>query len=442
MDSKLEQQQTTGGQAAQDQGSAAKGAPSALQTQLKASNYAEGAALLSPQTSAPVQRKDAPGAKPAAGTEPAAGTKDAHGAAAAPLADGETVDSQVPPQVSLQNLSVSFTLPAGKTLAGSWTHEVRTSAPTQVTLSVGRDGVELSANPGIFIDAQWPAQNMRVLGAGRRFGQGQTWANVFTVSGMGEGFIDLTGRASTEITKLIDQGIAGTKMAEKGYDPFNDQQVMQTLGAIKANFESLPDAGGGGRAVGAAELTRPSLAATLKMKGAFNQESGGAGVRIPAGGEFTANIIGAGNLAALLAARTPGQAAQAVPISAIHLNSEAIDLTKGGDPIAKLQSIDIARGGQVTLGRFTLLGSGQTAAGFETLFRALVAVVGAAAQGAPPELGVAVAAQRGDLEPQFVQGISKKLIEDGLTAAVRKLVTENRNAIPGVDLAAALGIGG
>jgi len=395
-----------------------------LHSQLKKASFAEGAALLSPQDGAPVQKQDAPRA------------------GAAPQADGQTVDSQVPGQVALQQLSLSFTLPQGKTLVGLWSHEVRTSAPTQVTLTVGRDGVELSANPGIFIDAQWPAQNMRVYGAGRHFAQRQTWANVFTVSGMGEGFIDLTGRASTEIKALIDRGIAGTAMTTRGYDPFSDPNVMQTLGAIKANFESLPEVVSGGQAVGAAELTAPSLAATLRMQSPFSQEAGGAGLSIPAGGEFTATIVGAGNLAGLLAARTPGQAAGAARISAIHLQSEAIELTRGGDPVAKLQGIEIARGGQVTLGRFTLLGNGRTAAGLETLIRVLVSGIGAAAQGAPPEVGVALAAQRGGLEPQFVEGLSRRLIEDGLTTAVRQLVTENRNAVPGVDLAAALGIGG
>lgn len=414
---KLEQRSATTSQAAPRASAEQSRGTSPRDTQLKGASFAEGESLLAP--------KDAAGP-----------------ASAVQRKDGESVDAQVPEQVSLQQLAVSFTLPAGKTLAGSWAHEVRTSSPTQVTLSVGRDGVTVNASPGIFIDAQWPAQNMRVHGAGRNFAQARTWADVFTVRGMGEGFVDLTGRARTEITGLIDRGIAGTKMAEKGYDPFKDEQVMQTLGAIKANFESLPDAGGGGEAVGAAELTRPSLSATLKMQSGFSQESGGAGVTIPAGGQFSADVVGAGNLAALLAARTPGQAAQAVPISAIHLRSDAIELTKGGDPVAKLEAIEIARGGQVTLQRFTLLGSGRTAAGFETLVRLLVGAAQAAQHGAPPALGVGLAAQRGDLEPRFVQGLSRELIEQGLTDAVRTLVTENRNAIPGLDLAAALGIGG
>lgn len=412
------EQRATGGAAAsgrEDASGAPKG--SALKSQLKGATYAEGEALLSPS----------------AGRDPVQRSGDS----------GDTVDAHVPSEVSLQKLALSFTLPAGKTLAGHWTHDVRTSAPTQVTLSVGRDGITVNANPGIFIDAVWPAQNMRVYGAGRRFAQGRTWADVFTVSGMGEGFIDLTGRAKTEITKLIDGGIAGTKMAEKGYDPFRDPHVMQTLGAIKANFESLPDAaGGGGDGVAAAELTHPSLSATLKMRSAFTQESGGAGVSVPAGGVFEARVAGAGNLASLLAARTPGQAATAVPISGIHLQSDAITLTKGGDPVARLESIDIARGGHVSLSRFTLLGSGETAAGFETLIRVVVGAAAAAQHGAPPQLGVGIAAQRGELEPRFVEGLSRNMIEDGLTQAVQTLVTDNRNAIPGLDLAAALGIGG
>jgi len=414
----LEHRPTSSRATSPEQGTSAdRTSSSPRAAELRGASFAEGEALLSP------------------GGDPVQLQPSGQGA-------GRSVDDQVPDQVSLQRLAVSFTLPAGKTLAGSWSHEVRTSAPTQLTVAVGRDGVNVRANPGIFIDAQWPAQNMRVSGAGRSFGQGRTWADVYTVSGMGEGFIDLTGRAKTEISGLIDRAIAGTAMAERGYDPFSDDQVMQTLGAIKANFESLPDAGGGGEAVGAAELTRPSLSATMRMRSAFTQESGGAGVSVPAGGEFTAEVEGAGNLGALLAARTPGQAATAVPISAIHLRSDAIVLTKGGDPVAQLEAIDIARGGQVSLRRFTLLGSGRTAAGVETLIRLLAGMAQAAQHGAPPQLGAGLAAQRGDLEPRFVEGLSRDLIEQGLTDAVRSLVIGNRDAIPGVDLAAALGIGG
>lgn len=387
---------------------------SPLQAQLRGASFAEGEALLSP-----VQRQRDGGA----------------------AADGGSVDERMPSQVSLEGLSVGFTLPAGKTLAGAWSHDVRTSSPTRINLSVSRDGVSVQMSPGIYIDAQWPAQNMRVSGAGRSFGPARTWANVHVVRGMGEGFIDLTGRASDEVTKLIDGAIAGTAMAEPGYDPFSDDRILSTLGAIKANFESLPAAaGGGGDAVDAAELTRPTLSATLAMTAAFEQQANGAGVRVPAGGRFSAEVVGDGNLGALLSARGPGEAAQAVPISAIHLRSDAIELTKGGDPVARLDHIQVARGGQVTLSRFTLLGSGRTAAGFETLVRLLVGAAQAVDRGAPPQLGVAAAAQRGDLEPRFVQGLSRSMIEEGLTTAVRQLVTDNRAAIPGVDLATALGV--
>ena len=409
---------TTTAQAPQaaPQAAPARDGASPQHTQLRGASFAEGESLLSP---GPAPRRDAPAPAP-----------------------GASVDAQMPSQVSLQNLSVSFTLPAGKTLAGAWTHEVRTSAPTQVTLSVSREGVALHANPGIFIDAQWPAQNMRVGGAGRNFAQGRTYADVYLQRGLGEGFVDLTGRASAELTGLIDRGLAGTRMAERGYDPFRDDQVLATLGAIKSNFESLPDAGGGGAGVAPAELTRPTLSATLKMNEAFEQASGGAGVRIPAGGAFSAEVVGQGNLGALLAARTPGQAASAVPISAIHLTSQAIELTKGGEPVARLDALQVARGGQVSLTRFTLLGSGRTAAGVETLIRLLAGVVQASQYGVSPEVGVQVAAQNGGLEPRFVEGLSRQMIEEGLTTAVRSLVTSNRGAIPGLDLAAALGLGG
>ncbi|MCA9516453.1 MAG: hypothetical protein KC635_16045 [Myxococcales bacterium] len=399
----------------------------ALHGDLRGATYDEAVQMLAPGGAQTTEQRGGAGAQ----------AQERGGAGAGPAA---SVDESTPSQVRLENLSVSGRIPAGKTLQGSWQYSIRTMYATTVTISVSRNELRVTTSPTLDIDAQWPAQNMSIWSAGVNFGTGAPFANVHLIRGLGEGFIDMTDRARGSITGMLSGAIAGTAMARPGYDPFSDRDIMGTLARIKTNFENLPDAGGGGGDVTAADASVTALSATLRMQAPFAQMQDGVGVSIPSGAAITANAQGAANLPRLQGARSAGEAAQAATIQSLGLSSDGITLEKDGKPIARLESLTLHRGGQVTLDRFTLLGSGATAAGFESLIRLIAAAAGAAQHGAPPELGVGIAAQRGDLDPQFVRGLSKSMVEEGLTKAARDMVTQNRNAIPGVDLAAALGM--
>ncbi|MCB9787691.1 MAG: hypothetical protein H6744_13495 [Deltaproteobacteria bacterium] len=396
--------------AAPEQDSAADkdAGPESARSKLRGMDYEQGAQALAPAPASP--------APPEA-------------AAAGPIG------AQLPSNVSLEAVRVSAQLGANRTLTGSWQYEVRTQYATTLQISVSRDGVFISASPSLDIDAQWPVANMRLYGAGVRFADGRSYSSMRTVRGLTNGMIDLTGKANASITALIDQSIAGTAMARPGYDPMTDPDLMATLGRISANFQNLPTAGG---QVGVEDLGSPSVGATLKMQSPFEAGAGKAGVSIAAGTALDVDISGSGDISALLRQSTAQGAAEAAHIQRVSVRSEGVILTKDGKPIARLQSLSVSPSGAVTLERFELMGDASTAGGFESLLRLLGGAIRGAQYGSA-ELGMRQTAITGGADPTIVRGLTKSAIEEGMSEAVRKLLNENKNAIPGMDLARVFG---
>lgn len=400
-----------------------------LRGELRASSFAEGEARLAP----------GPAGSPSGGGAVQRQTAEREGAGGAPTAQGgASLGAQVPGNVDLQSARVSFTLPAGRKLAGSMLYDASTRFSTQVTLQVSPDSLRVYTSPPLPFDVQFPAANMSFYGAGVRFASGEVYAN-FHKSGVG---IDVTATGRDTVVGLIGRAIAGTPMARPGYNPMTDPELMSTLMRVKGNFDALPEARAGAAGVSAAEVSRPTIGATLAMRTPFLQEGDGASVRIPAGGQFDVSISGTGNLAAILAAGDAQGAAMAAGIRDVSVSSEAIELVRGGEPIARLQRLRIAPGGAVTLEQFRMLGGLGAGAGFEALVRLLAGGVALAGQGVPLEAGVAITAQSGAADPEITRGVSRSMIERGLTAAVQQLLRDNRNAVPGLDLGLVFGAGG
>lgn len=402
----------TPGQSGQTGQTSGAGSRDALQSGLRQANYDEGQAMLAPPTT-----QARPQGPPQAG---------------AAIAD------QLPSNVDLRSARVSFTLPAKKKLAGSALYDATTQYATTITLSASPTELRISSNPGLHFDVQWPGQNMRFSSAGVNFGSGQSFANFFLEGGLGSGFIDISDRGANEIKTIIDQATAGTAMARPGYNPMQDRDLIGTMNRIKSNFDRLPMVAGA--PVSAADLSAPSIGATLAMRAPFEQAADGAGIKIPAGGQLDVNIQGNANLARLLQAGNPQAAAMAAGIQSVTVNSDAIELVKNGNPIAKLLSLRVTRGGQVTLDRFELLGNAGAGAGIESLLRLLIGVAALAERGVPPELGAHVTVASGGADPQFVRGLSQSMIERGLSEAVKKLLRDNRGAVPGLDLGLVFGV--
>jgi len=365
---------------------------------------------------------------------PSAGVAASGGAA---VQRDETIADQVPANVDLRSARITFTLPAHRKLAGSMLYDATTEAQTSVTIQASPRGLHIYTSPPLTFDVTFPGANMDFYSADVDFTTGGVSAS-FHKSGVG---FDCTATGRETVVSLISRAIAGSPMAGAGYNPLTDPGLMSTLMRVKANFDSLPEArGSGGAGVGAADISRPTIGATLAMRTPFFQESDGAGVRIPAGGQFDVSIAGSGNLARILAAGNPQAAAMAAGINSVSVRSEAIELIKDGEAVAKLKSLRIAPGGAVTLQDFEMIGGLGTGAGIESLFRLLAGGVAMAERGVPLEVGMEATARSGGAEPEIVRGMSRTMIETGLSSAVRGLLRENRNAVPGIDLSLVFGV--
>lgn len=396
--------------------SGGSGSRDALQGDLRqTTSYDQGAAML------------APDAAPRGAAPPPA-----------PNAAPSTVADQVPANVDLRSARVSFTMPAKKKLADAALYDATTQYATTVTISASPTELRVSTSPGLHFDVQWPGQNMRFSSAGVNFATGQSFANFFLEGGLGSGFIDVSDRGAQTVRGMIDQAIAGTAMARPGYNPMQDRDLVGTLNRIKANFDRLPT--GQGNQVGAGDLSSPTIGATLGMKAPFVKEADGAGLSIPAGGQLDVEVLGSANLSRLLQAGNPQAAAMAANIQHVAVRSDAITLNHKGKPIAKLLSLRVNRGGQVTLDRFEMLGNLGAGAGIEVLLRLIVGAAAMAERGVPPEIGAQVVVGSGQAEPELVRGVSRRMIEEGLTTAVQQLLRDNRSAIPGLDLGLVFGV--
>ncbi len=409
-------------------------AEASRQRALRGASYEDGAAMLSPRDGASAPRPPTDGAQRRPGSaqrNPTAEKK------TGPAAPGRSPASDLP-AVDLRAARVSFNLPARRQLAGSALYDAATRSETSITVAVSPEGLEVSASPLVPFDVTWPGQNMSFGSAGIDFASGEVSAHFYRDGGLGSGFIDVTQRGAAEVKRMIRQAIAGTPMARPGYNPFQDSNLQATLQRIKANFDALPSQGAPN--VEAREISSPRVGATLAMRTPFFREAGAAGLRIGAGGQFDVDIQGSGELSRLLQAGNPQSAAMAANIQHVDLQSEAIELLRGGEPVARLQQLRIHRGGQVTIQRFEMLGGLGAGAGIESLFRLLVGVAALSSQGASPELAANLTVASGGAEPEFTRGLSRAMIEQGLTDAVRTLLRDNRSAVPGLDLSLVFGV--
>jgi hypothetical protein len=123
-------------------------------------------------------------------------------------------------------------------------------------------------------------------------------------------------------------------------------------------------------------------------------------------------------------------------VQSIWLSTPGIELTKDGAPIALLQELEVVNGGEVRVQRFEGLGKLKDAQGVESGLKALGLL-----------LQLAVAREGGNpgplisnLDPNLVNGIATSELQKALTAALRDVILQHKDAIPNVDLASVLGV--
>jgi hypothetical protein len=347
-------------------------------------------------------------------------------------AEGTSIAAKLPPEVELREIGLSFTLPMGKNLSRTWSRELKTELESRIRLRVSKERFELGCSPPILIDAQWPAMNIELGGATVRFSDAHIDVVLSSVSGVTEGLIDFSDDARKEIRALLEAGLAGTAMGAPGYDPMGDAAVLATLEAIAGNFQKQPSSGTSD--VSIADLGSPTAEVSIALKIPFVHESDGAGLSLPEGSVLVVSVSGSGKVAKIFAAGSTAEGIRAAKLESIRISSDSLSIVHGGKPVASLDRVRIDRGGAVALERMRLFGSLEEAASIESLLRVVASATGLADAGVPLEQGIPVAATSPDAEAQIVPGLVRGKIEAALAEGVRKLVSEYRSAIPGLDL--------
>jgi hypothetical protein len=368
---------------------------------------------------------------------------------------GPSVSSATGGAVDLQAVIVSFTLPERKVLSSSASRNLTTTAPTTIQLKVSAQDVEVTMSPPIYIDAQWPAQNMVFSSVTYTFANHHTDVGVSTVNDeWGDGFIDVTETARESITELMNGIFAGTPFSPgrpigagppppaAPYNPMTDTDLRGTAEGIQMAFSQLPSSGDSD--VGLGDVGDVSAGAVIVVKSVQEAGAGAGKVHIAAGTSITVMAHGAAGAKDLMAAAGKGSqaAANAAKIQSITITSSGIIVQKDGEDVIALDSISIHRGGKVTLDSFALLGKAKEAASSEHGLWFLIGAGINVAQGAPPELGTAIAAEDPRLRAQIVPGIAKDMVEEALNKALTDLLGQHGRDIPGVDLGEVLGVPG
>jgi hypothetical protein len=351
-------------------------------------------------------------------------TEQPQGNAAA--AQNTSIAGQMPSLLELQELGVNFRLPPNVNLTEGW-NPLTTGEGSTVYVRLSARGLDVSFWPPLLVDAQWPMSNVEVQGFSYDFASG----SVSRVSVANTQFFAVGAKGFVEdgIREYVGKLVAGTPMGARGYNPLTDPDVRGTMAALQANAGSAGGSSSGPAPLGLSDLGQITPTATISLREEILQGTSEGGVRIPAGTSITL-YAGLAGTAQDLASGGLGA------IEYISLSSPGIELRSGDSPVALLQELKLSHGGAVDVQRFQPLGKLADAATVESGLRALVSLV---------QIG---AAQRGgytgpistNINPDVVEGVAESQLEKALGAAIRGVVDQHHDAIPGLDLRTALGM--
>ena len=349
-----------------------------------------------------------------------------------PKLENKSLDEQMPAEVELQSIGLSFTLGAGKNLSRTWQRELRTESESRFRSSVTRDSLEISFSPPILIDAQWPAMNMQLGGIKRVFSNGETTAALGSIRGVAEGLVDFSEDAKKEICALLISGLTGTDMARLAYNPMQDPKIVSTLETLAEHFRRQPKQGVS--EIEFRDFGSPNIDIQLTMKTDFQHIEKGAGLSVRRGTTIDMLIVGHGNLATILASRTNAERAAATNIDYVTISSDGLLVVVNDKPVAYLDRLRIDLGGAVTLEKCRLEGAVGQAEGMESLIRTIASTLQWPASEPNRETGRTMAMNSTDMIAKIIPDIVRSQIEKTLTDGVKKLLHTYRNVLPELDL--------
>jgi hypothetical protein len=348
------------------------------------------------------------------------------------------IERAMPEGVELQSVEAGFMIPGGVRFQSDWRSTVQTRSPTYVHVEVSTAGVEIRCSPAIFVDVTWPGKNASISAAGVHFADGRPYANVRDEGGHVPGVMSATGTIQSTITGMLSSAIAGTPFARPGYQPTHDADLAGTLHRVQAGFQGLFAGGGHAAPSGLtpAQMSGVGMGATVATQGG-DFTSNGTGVRLAPGASISVFAEGAATMQNLAEAGSAQNAVDAANVQEVRIETGGLTVVAKGKEVARLDRLTLHRGGRVTIDSLQLLGDAARARRTEGGLALLVAVI--AQQSGRPD--VAQGAVNYANNPQIVEGVSRSMIEREFTTQMHAMILQHRNAVPGVDLARALGIG-
>lgn len=334
---------------------------------------------------------------------------------------GAPVADQVPKELDLQSAGLNFRLPGDTALTGDW-NQLCTTTATGVWLTVSARELRVQFSPPLRVDAQWPLSDVAWSGFTYDFTQGRLTHVDVENTQIG---IPIGGKVEKAVAAFVTSLVAGTPLGRGGYNPMADADLGATLKAVAGNFHAQ-GAGKKGGDLEAADITDIGAFASFKTRQAIQIGAGKGGLIMPAGASLDVSVAVDGTGATLPGGGFP-------TVRNVHLSSSDLTLMSEGKPVARLRSLRVDRGGAVDVTDFEPLGKLASLGAGESLIR-LFGVL-AALQGGDPRL-----AGGGDISPRATHQFAEGEMEKALTDAVRQLVRDHHDVVPGVDLRSVLGI--
>jgi hypothetical protein len=286
--------------------------------------------------------------------------------------------------------------------------------------------LSISFSPPLLVDAQWPMSNVEWYGAEYDFRTG-TVSKVSLVNCDTFATGGAMGATEGKVREFILGAVAGTKVGAGAYNPMTDPDPMGSLHAIQANLSKT-----GGSApppVAMGDVSHVTPMATIATRQEVVQGTEKGGIRIPAGTALEILVELGGSAQDLMTGGVQR-------VTQVMLDTQGIELTSKGAPIAKLQQLVIANGGQVTVNRFEALGALRDAETSETGLRALVQLAQIALMREGHPAGPLVT----NMNPDVIDSVATSELNKALTSALHSVIESNATAIPGVNLMSVLGV--
>jgi len=358
------------------------------------------------------------------------------------------VEAALPEGVNLDSVHASMTIPGNRKLSGGfWSgYAVKTREPTQIYVEVTHKGIRVRMSPAMYLDLNWPARDAQLRSVSLEFGKNQPHVEV--EDGGGIGVVPLDGKVRSTIGGMIADAVKGTKLTTGDYDPTQDPDLAGTMDKVMKGFVHVFEGEDAGAKtdkkppIGANEMTYINAGATISLDKGASFGDGGSGISVAAHSPINLNVMAGGNAEELMAGagKDAQHAATAANIQGVNLETSGLEVVVKGKPVARLESITLNRGGKVTIGSMTPLGKLAEAQKTEAGLSALVALLAIASRD-PRGMEIANGSYQNAQNPQIVDGISRAMIEKEFTDTIHKMIIQYRGAVPGIDIAAALGIG-